>query len=298
MIAIHVGGVLISQAQLLESTLRYDLVPVPVTLEFSVIHSAELEKALVVDAEISVGEFQLPLTLLKVQPLKTQTIKEGKRIGAIACVAIFKGLQSLITPSHKAIIQSATSFNEALRGCGAKASLLNNLPLPEFVCLKGRLPTERLALYLQQEAAVMRTVKNRIECAKIDALFKQDPIAKYDPSAVAWVNNPTLKNNQVTSFVSVHGDGSTVVGEDTKAGRPIGYKARLDARQLRNLEKVLVHQGTILRPYDEKVVAGQILEISEKKYVILTVAHRFVSGALGGQPVMASKAWLSALVRD
>ena len=46
------------------------------------------------------------------------------------------------------------------------------------------------------------------------------------------------------------------------------------------------------------MVAGQILEISEKKYVILTVAHRFVSGALGGQPVMASKAWLSALVRD
>ena len=54
----------------------------------------------------------------------------------------------------------------------------------------------------------------------------------------------------------------------------------------------------ILRPYDEKMVAGQILEISEKKYVILTVAHRFVSGAFGGQPVMASKAWLSALVRD
>lgn len=48
-----------------------------------------------------------------------------------------------------------------------------------------------------------------------------------------------------------------MVGEDTKAGRPIGYKARLDARQLRNLEKVLVHQGTILRPYDERWLLGK-----------------------------------------
>lgn len=61
MIAIHVGGVLISQAQLLESTLRYDLVPVPVTLEFSVIHSAEdLKKPLWLMRKYPLVSFSYP----------------------------------------------------------------------------------------------------------------------------------------------------------------------------------------------------------------------------------------------
>jgi len=42
MIDIRINGELISQAQLLSATLRLDLIPIPVTLEFNVIHYANL----------------------------------------------------------------------------------------------------------------------------------------------------------------------------------------------------------------------------------------------------------------
>lgn len=295
MIAISVSDRLISHSQLLTATLRYDLVPVPVTLEFSVQHDAELESLLEIGAELSIGEDDLRLELLKVQPMKTQTIKDGKRIAVIACVAISKGLKRLIEPTKNAVILNQCGFNQAVRACGATISIKNDLPLAQFVCLKGRIPSERIALYLGQEAAVIQPVGNSIACSKIDALFKQAITAKYDVSQVAWVDNPVLKGSVIGAYVSVDADGSTVVGEDTTAGRPIGFRANLDSRQLKNLEKVLVHRGIITRPYDAKLIAGNLVEIDKLNYVILTVAHHFESGALGGHPVMMSKAWLSSL---
>ena len=295
MIDIRINGELISQAQLLSATLRLDLIPVPVTLEFNVIHDANLEKALTLESVITVANGTIELVIIKVQPIKTSTVKNGKRIAGIACVAIFNGLQRLIEPSSKAIVQSQSSFNAAIRACGAKSSLSNDIPLPEFICLKGHTPTLRLAEYLQKEACVMRFNGGSIECVKIDALFKQEPIAKYDPSGIAWVDNPSIKNNLISSFISVDFDGSNIVGEDTKASRPVQQIALTDARQLKNMSKVLFHVGTMQRAFDDKLLAGALVTVDNKNYVILTAVHHFSSGALAGIPVMASKVWLSEL---
>ena len=96
MIDIRINGELISQAQLLSATLRLDLIPIPVTLEFNVIHDANLEKALTLESVITVANGTIELVIIKVQPIKTSTVKNGKRIAGIACVAIFNGLQRLI----------------------------------------------------------------------------------------------------------------------------------------------------------------------------------------------------------
>ena len=86
MIDIRINGELISQAQLLSATLRLDLIPVPVTLEFNVIHDANLEKALTLESVITVANGTIELVIIKVQPIKTSTVKNGKRIAGIACV--------------------------------------------------------------------------------------------------------------------------------------------------------------------------------------------------------------------
>ena len=141
----------------------------------------------------------------------------------------------------------------------------------------------------------MRFNGGSIECVKIDALFKQEPIAKYDPTGIAWVDNPSIKNNLISSFISVDFDGSNIVGEDTKASRPVQQIALTDARQLKNMSKVLFHVGTMQRAFDDKLLAGALVTVDNKNYVILTAVHHFSSGALAGIPVMASKVWLSEL---
>ena len=295
MIAIRIDDTLLSHDTLLTATLRLDLVPVPMTLEFSVKMTDETKSLLQVGKEILIGEDELSLELLKVQPYQTEQIREGERIGGVACVAISKGLKKLIEPVKNAIILDQASFNQALRASGATVALSNNLPLPRFVCLKGSVPTERIASYLGEESAVIKPNKNKIDCVKLDSLFKQEPVGQYNAGEVQWVEHPTLKENLITSYISVDEKGETVVAENTTAGRPIGQKARLDSRQLKNLEKVLVHQGTLTRPYDAKLEAGQLVEIDSKNYVILTSVNHFETGALGGEPVMMTKCWLSAL---
>ncbi|MNG53791.1 hypothetical protein D3C78_54470 [compost metagenome] len=161
-IVITASNKLISASELMLATLRSDLVPVPLSFEFSVKSNRELEEQLKEGAEILVGNISQPFVIVLVQPVKSQTVKDDRRIGAISCIAVLSGCQKLIVNSDKAVIQSETSFNSAIRACGARNIRLgDDLPLPEFICLKGRLPTARLALYLQQEAAVICFIYSR-----------------------------------------------------------------------------------------------------------------------------------------
>lgn len=286
----------ISASNLLRATLRTDLVPVPTSLEFTVQDTEALKNALVLDAKVTVGDFGATFSIIKVMPLKTQTIKGDRRIGGIACVAIPEGCSRLIQAVDNAVILEQTSFNAAYRASGAKISLGSDLPLPEFICLKGSMPTQRLALYMQQEAAVFAFRKGKIGAYKIDALFKQDIAQKFDPSAVVWFNSDKLENMNKASYVSVDGDGATVLGDDdTISSQKVIQKAGLTSRQLKNMNKVLMQRGTILRPLTTTIQAGDLLEIESKKYVVLTAAHVVNTGALGGVTAMASKFWIGSL---
>ncbi|MFC4953078.1 hypothetical protein [Acinetobacter puyangensis] len=285
----------ISASDLLNATLRTDLVPVPVSLEFTVQDTEQLSAALVLDAQLSIGDFGVMLNIIKVAPLKTQLVKNGRRIGGIACVAIPVGCNRLIQAANNAVILEQTSFNSAYRACGAKIGLGSDLPLPEFICLKGSLPTQRIALYMQQEAAVIGYQNKKICALKIDALFKQEAKQKIDPSAVTWIHSDRLANIEKASYVSVDDDGSTVLGEDTTSDQKIIQRARLSSRQLKNLNKVLIQRGTIMRPLMTDLNAGDLINIDSKNYVIVTAAHLINTGSLGGASAMASKFWIASL---
>lgn len=281
-------------SELVSITYRTDLIPVPVSAEFSVQSTKDNDKEFVEGAEIIVGD-SVPLTIIKATPVKTQTIKDGRRIGGIACLAIPSGCQKLIEPTAKAIILNSTSFNSVLRACGLKARLGSDIPLPEYVCLKGTIPTYRLALYLQQEACVIAARDGRIGAFKIDGLLKGEVKEVIDPSAVVWVNSQAVQNIQKNSYVSVNSDDSSVMGGDTTKGQAVIQRARLDERQLKNLEKVLICRGTVVRAYNNKLTAGDVVEIDGRRYVILTCAHRFDSGNLGGASVTTTKLWVASL---
>lgn len=296
-IVITASNKLISASESMLATLRTDLVPVPLSFEFSVKATPELEAQLKVGAEILVGNISQPLEIVLVQPIKSQTIKDDRRIGAISCIAVLSGCKKLLTHAERAAILEHASFNSAIRACGTRNIRLgDDLPLPEFICLKGSLPTARLALYLQQEAAVICFRNNKLCVLKLDAIFKQEPVMKLDSSEVHWLNSDQREKLQKSSYVSVEQDGSTVIGDDTTtAGQAVVQRAGLDARQLKNMEKVLITRGTIQRPLNMELMAGLLVEISQTKYVILTAAHHVETGAVGGSVGSTTKLWLASL---
>ena len=296
-IAILATNKIISASELMIATLRTDLVPVPVSIEFSVKYTKELNDQLVDGAEIIVNDIPYPFEIVYSHPVKSQTIKDNSRIGAISCIAVFKGCKKILEQAKKAVILQQTSFNAAYRACGASNIRLgDDIPLPEFICLNGTLISERIALYLQQEAAVICFKETKICILKLDALFKQEAVLKLDPSEIQWFNSDQIEKFQKSSYVSVDQDGSTVIGDDTTTkGQSVIQKAGLDARQLKNLENVLIPRGVVHRSLSLEVNAGDIVEVEHKKYVILTAAHEVETGAIGGNVGSTSKLWLASL---
>jgi hypothetical protein len=297
MIAVSVAktGRLLNAAELLSVVLRTDCVPVPVTLELNVQSNENTDAEMVVGAELLLGDPAISITLIKVRPIKTQVIKDGRRIGGFACLGILSGCQRLIEPTNKAIILNDTSLIGAMRACGARMAAGDDIPLSKFVCLKGQIPTVEIAKRLQQESAVIMLQGGQLAAVKIDTLLKSEPIAKYDPSAVVWVDSPALQKLHRRSFVSVAPDGSTIENEGNQTGLAVAYMPQMDTRQLKNMEKVLIHRGSMLRPMDTRLQGGRVISIQSKPYLILTAAHRFDTGALGGNSVNATKIWLSSL---
>lgn len=286
-------GVSIAHSDLLRAVHRTDLVPVPVSLELTVLATDELKKVLIEGAELVVGDDPIILSVVKLQPVQTGFIKDGKRIGAIDCIAIPKECLSLIKPSDKAVILQQTSFNSAFRACGARLSLGGDIPLPEFICLKGTIPTERLALYAQQEASVVRANSGKLEIVKLDALIKQDAVIKLDESMVLWEQSSAREFFERPSFVSTEKDGA-VIGDVQKNHR-VMQRSGLDSRQLRNLNKILMRKGVVLRPMQMEFKAGNVFLVGEKKYIVLTAAHAIKTGAIGGESSMVSKYWIASL---
>lgn len=285
-------GHVISSADLVTATLRTDLVPVPVTLELTALSTTELDKALVVGAELLVGDLGISITIIKAMPVKTQVIKNGRRIGGVACTGVLSSCKQLMAPVNNAINLTAATFGGAIRASGATIAIADDLPLPRFVCFKGQIPSHQIAKYLQQEAAVVVFRRGQLSIIKIDALLADEPIAKYDSSAIAWIDSPSVQATKTPSFVSMGADGSSVEGENTTTGHPVSYMPGLDTRQLKNLEKVLITRGTMIRPLDYKLQAGQIIQIGKAKLAILTSANHVNTST---NSVMATKVWLASL---
>lgn len=289
------SGQAIPAADVLSVVWRTDLVPVPTTVEFSVLDTPENTKALQVGEQVLVGVDLVPMVLVRVSPIKTQTILEGHRMGALRCIGIFSGCKPLIDPSPRAVINTGTSFLASVRALGASPKVGADIPLQQFVCLKGAMPTQALAHYLQREAAVFCLQDGRLNVVRIDGLFEQPPALVLDQSQFSGQDAPVKKSWLLADGFAIAEDGSTVEGGDGQ-GRTMRYMPRLTDREIRNMRRVLVHRGCMVRPLNLQMQAGQVVEVHGLGVlVVLTAAHHWRTGAMGGVPQAITKVWLSGL---
>lgn len=288
----------IGGSDLISAIYRTDLVPVPVSLELVVKSTDKIYPLLQTDKKLWTAT-ETELIIVKSQILNTQSIKDGKRVAAIHVIAILSGCEALISVAKRATSLKNTGFNEVYRALGAKISMANDIKLNQFICLKGQLPTERIALSLQKESTVIRyDGSNRISAIRLNELFKGDS-KLYDKSSVQWVSNPSVVTHGTVNYLSIDDNGSDIVG-DTDQSSAINYYPQADARELKNLKRILVTKGIITRQLDEYLYSGKLVSISSgndvgQPFVVLTSAHRYDSGAVGGKPIMATKAWLAQI---
>lgn len=280
----------IGGGNLISAIYRTDLVPVPVTLELVVKADDRLHELLLVDKTLATPK-GVSLTIVKSQVINEQSIKAGKRIAALHVIAVLSGCEALLGITKKAVSLENTSFNEVYRALGAKVRIKRDIKLASFVCLKGQMPTVAIAKALQKESAVICHSEQGLSVIRLNELMN-GASTLFDKSAVQWIDHPNAIRHGNTNYLSIDDNGSDILGT-ARAERSIEYYPRADNRELQNLRRILITKATITRQLDDRLDAGKLVAVDDKTLVILTGAHRFESGALGGPAVMATKAWLA-----
>lgn len=293
-IVIEETGAVIPMDKLAISTFRTDLTPIPANIELTVKLDDELEKQIKNKAVLLVGNDETRMTIVKVMGMNTQIVVDDKRVKIVSVIAVLSGCESLIDPLGTAVILSGTNFAEAYRACGSKLKFNKDIPLLRFVSSFGSIPTTEIANCLLEESAMVYLDGSKLSVKRLSAFFDQEPVMILDNGSVAWVNNPTVEARQIPTFVSVGEDGAIVQG-NKKDKTPTKYYPDADARRLKNLNNILVTRGSATRTMDMNINAGDIFLVDETKYLVLTAAHHFKSGALGGGTASASRYWLAKL---
>lgn len=283
-------GSTIGGDDLISAIYRTDLVPVPVTLELVVKADDRLHELLLTDKTLTTPK-GVSLTIVKSQIINEQSIKAGKRIAALHIIAVLSGCEALLGVTKKAVSLTNTSFNEVYRALGAKVRIKRDIKLASFVCLRGQMPTVAIAKALQKESSVICHSGDGLSAIRLNELMN-GAATLFDKSAVQWMNHPNAIKHGNINYLSIDDNGSDILGT-ARAERSIEYYPRADNRELQNLRRILITKATITRQLDDRLDAGKLVTVDDKTLVILTGAHRFESGALGGPAVMATKAWLA-----
>lgn len=285
-------GSQIGGGNLISAIYRTDLVPVPVSLELVVKADDRLRELLSIGSKLMTPK-GVPLAIVMSRVINEQSIKAGRRIAAIHVIAVIAGCEALLGVTSKATSLDNTSFNEVYRALGAKTRIKRDIKLASFTCLNGQLPTTPIAQALQKEAAVICNTDTGLSVIRLNELMEGEAIL-FDKSAVQWINNPNAIRHSNVNYLSIDDNGSDILGT-ARSERSIQYYPRADTRELQNLRRILITKATITRQLDERLEAGKLISVNDQRLVVLTAAHTYESGALGGRSVMATKAWLAQI---
>lgn len=283
----NIGG-----GSLINAIRRTDLVPVPVTLEMVVKADDSLYSQLICGKKLYIAN-NVVMTIVKSQVINAQSVNAGRRIAAIHVIAVLAGCEPLLSVVSKAVSLSNTSFNEVYRALGAKVRIKRDIKLASFICLKGQSPTKPIALALQKEGAVVCHSEKGLSVLRLNELFGGEAIL-FDKSAVQWINNPSAVDHSNVNYLSIDDNGTDIIG-NTRPERSICYYPRANNRELQNLRRILITKATITRQLDDRLDAGCGVLIDNQRLAVITGAHRYDSGALGGPSVNATKAWLAQI---
>lgn len=291
---IEQSGVALRGDEILTATLRYDLTPVPVSLELKVVGDEQTKPLQVSDTLLILDE-QIPLTIIKRQVQDTDIVQGDRHISTVFFVAVLAGCEKLITPAHKAILLSGTSFANAYRACGVAAAFGKDVPLTVFDCFFGKVPTFEIARRACEEACVIVFKDGRLNAVRLKELMNQEPLLQLDPMSIQY--DHSLNKALLPHFITVNPDGATVE-ESLMGNKSANFYPNMDTRRLKNLRTVLVQKATVMRNLSVQFVAGDVFLVGEDKFVVLTAAHYITTGSLGGEMGMYSKFWLAQVLDD
>lgn len=283
---------------IITAALRYDLAPVPVTLEADFRADDSLMENLKEGRTLTTGHGDR-LRIIYSRPVLGGTVRDEKLDSAIRIVAFLEECAPASFVRERAIIQSRKTLHAIYRACGCPLqSVSADFAVPRFVCLTGDTPTMHIARALQEAGGVVAWRDGKLHFVRVPDLFKQQPVKQLPNSASDDVQSGFLERHEVPFFFTVDPTGAIKTGDRSKA-RSAHFAPHQNAAALHNMTHVLVRKKICKINFDASVRAGDLIDFAGgDKLTVLTACHFFASGTdRGGAQQQYSKLWMGGMLQ-
>lgn len=280
---------------LVRAVLRSDLVPVPITLECEVRHTAELEKLLVEGALVRAGAGLPELRIAWVSPDTGGAEQGGRALGVIRFVALLDACAEVAFTRKTAVIKEGATLGAIYRACGARVQIDSDFAVERFACLVGGTPTFHIAQALQEQAGTLVWAgAGRLRFVRLPDLFAS-PVERLGGAGLERLKSGFMERHTVPWFFTTAPDGKLLQGNRAKAREAV-FTPLKSLPVLHNLTRTLVHRATFTGRFNAPVLAGQAFDVEgEGMLVAVTVAHVMDRGAQGVGAESYSRFWLARL---
>lgn len=280
----------------LKSVQRFDLTPIPSTLELTLRVDSSVAQSLQYDSVVIAGSGDDKYRILKIKRAPDTRAQSGDAPEVLQAIALLDGFGPLAWPLPRAVVKEQRSMGEVYRSCGATARIGDDIPMHRFVCFAGQFPTEAMSQLLQEEACAPVWTGGRLSFKRLADLFAGNPVEAVDADTTQAVESPFLERHDIPWAMSNGTAGDVVLGRRDIA-RSFVFLPRTPERILNNMTRCLVVRRTLLGSFAGHIRAGDGVDIAGKRHVVVTAAHSWESDSGGQGSNQVTRLWLGQLQR-
>lgn len=277
-----------------QAVLRYDMAPVPATLEAEIRVDDELRKLLGEGKTINCNGDDF--CIIKPVGGSGREAQGQHSSDVLHITALLDACHAVTFVRQRAIIKENVVLSEIYRAAGATLkAVAGDFKVGRFNCMNGGTPSFKIAKTLQEEGGIVCWKNGKLKFVRLPDLFKQKTVMSLPDNTSENVVSGFLERHEIPSFYSISLTGEVVHGNRDKA-RTSRYVPHKNEQQLINMSRCLVQRKISKLAYNDGLYAGDLIEfIGASPLVIVTAAHVFQSGTDGSGSNQYTKLWLSGL---
>ena len=276
---------------LIKAILRFDLTPVPSTLEVTVRADAEIKSMLSEGKTIEANGY--PYQIVKSSGESGRAAQGQNPTDTVSILAVWRPCRAVIYRLERAIIKENVLLSEIYRASGALInSIANDFNVDRFYCYAGSVPSLMIAPVLQENGGVVRLSGAGLEFIRLEDLFRQSPVMTVPDNAAEDIASEFITRHEVPNYYSIAPDGTVIFGTTDKTRRT-QFVLHKNQQQLVSMSKCLVRRKVKKLSYRPNLKAGDLFSIgySGVQMAAITVAHVFE------QKSQYTRVWLAQLER-
>ncbi|MEN9866667.1 MAG: hypothetical protein RL748_2257 [Pseudomonadota bacterium] len=279
---------------LLSACLRYDMSPIPLTLEATV-RLTPATAGLLRDGQTIVCN-GITFRIVKAEPTRNpgSTLQGDYPLSAIQITAFPDSVAGVAARRRSAVIVSHSGFAALYRACGATAKVIGDIPIRQFAVYCGALPTPHLAQVLQEAGAIMVWRSGQIHLLRLRELLNQPIQGALEVASSETLQSSLLELDDIPVYFSTQEQGGFIQGPRHHLAQCVRYAPGKNQAELALMGKVLVQRTAITTELNCTLRAGDVIALQGLPLVIMTAAHVMQNNVDGAGLRQYSRFWLGS----